>query len=411
MNTDQSNPLPPSTDEEAAAGNLLPDPVLPPRALAELRLAFKADAPVPEEADLRFLKVLHESEQSKKRRTSFWRGFQIAAVLAIVASFMYYGAKVRESDRTRIPSINDRNLAAQQKDVSAESSPAVASVPASAPSADPSPNHSSMPSPTLAAAESRADQSHPTRNVTILDAFNLARRIEAAGVRTSSAPAPKRSAGFTASGERINEIDEVDKLAAAAVGTDFSQVQRARRSESLLKKSEAIGEPFARAPQEGGNEAPAARADKAALADKHVRILSYDIMLDVGSRSLAAFQVEVTMSAPDTALVTFMGARGGEHPALKRKPFYDTERVRRPGSRVTFNIANFDTGRDLPTGDVRVARLVLVVVGNGTPGVSAKLVVAAGPDGVPIPAGLRVAERPAINNPEEVQKTLEADGD
>lgn len=410
MNTDHINPLPPSTDEEAAAGNLLPDPVLPPRALAELRLAFKADAPVPEEADLRFLNVLNEGLQRKKRLISFWRGFQIAAVLAIVASFMYYGAKVRDSDRTRIPSINERNLAAQQKDSSAESSPA----PTSVPPADATQAPAAAPTPALAtlndAKTESTDHSQPTRNVTILDAFNLARRIEAAGIRTS-APAPKRSAGFTASGERISEIDEVDKLAAAAVGTNLSQVQRARRSENQPKKSEAKAEPFARAPQDGRSEVPAVRADKAALADKHVRILSYDIMLDVGSRSLAAFQVEVTMSAPDTAMVTFMGARGGEHPALQRKPFYDTDRVRRPGSRVTFNIANFDTGRELPTGDVRVARLVLVVVGNGTPGVSAKLVVAAGPDGVPIPAGLRVAERPAINNPEEVQKTLEADGD
>ena len=105
--------------------------------------------------------------------------------------------------------------------------------------------------------------------------------------------------------------------------------------------------------------------------------------------------------------VTLIWVRGGEHPALNRQPLYNAKRLVNPPQRIAFNVANFDTGRDLPSGDIFVARVVLVVVGSGTPGVTARLVVAAGPEGVPIPAGLRVTERSPVLNPEIPRKPLD----
>ncbi len=383
--------------DEAAEGDRLPDPVLPIRALTELRAAFGPQLSVPAEADRRVLDELHLSVKRRQRSASFWRGFQIAAVFAIVASLMYYGGRDRSSDRTRLPSLNDRMAAGTKEEVGKDLGSVTGGV------------RSASPSPTLPLAASAP--ATLASNVTILDAFNLARKIE------------NESKKFKPTGERVNEWEEVDKLAAAVIDADPAQVRELRnapalRDDAFAQNGYADGE-FSLADAPARTEldgvkrvakAPTADrplSDKAITEKPGTRILSYDIMLDVGSRSLAAFQVEVSMAAPDTAHVTLIWVRGGEHPALNRQPLYNAKRLVNPPQHIAFNVANFDTGRDLPSGDIHVARVVLVVVGKGTPGVTARLVVAAGPEGAHIPAGLRVVERAPVLNPEAPHKTLD----
>ncbi|MBS0192069.1 MAG: hypothetical protein U0573_13660 [Phycisphaerales bacterium] len=372
-------PPDPTQFDEAAAGNLLPDPELPPRALAELRAAFHADQAVPAEADILVLRMLEESTAHRRRMIGLWRGFQIAAVFVLAACLMYYGSRNREDGSTKVPSIGSRTAKADARsDAVAPASPAAAPAGAS-------------PVPTLAAANVASS------NVTILDAFNLARRLE------------NENKKFKPTGGRINEWEEVDKLAAACIDAEPAQVRELRSKSTDNPARLGLGDSAeARRSEADGLSFKSAEKTLEKAADKQqTRILSYDIMLDVGSRSLAAYQVEVSMAAPDTAHVTLIWVRGGEHPALNRQPLYNAKRLVNPPQRIAFNVANFDTGRDLPSGDIFVARVVLVVVGSGTPGVTARLVVAAGPEGVPIPAGLRVTERSPVLNPEIPRKPLD----
>lgn len=402
-----SPPTQPPFDPEAAAGDALPDPVLVPRALAELREAFAPSLEVSPEADARVLHTLHDYRRKKAHSAGFWRGFQIAAVLALAASFMFYmnrrnaemaansafarvaaeqreAAKAKEESATRLA---DAGVARKSEDLAAAAPLTTATLASAVPN-----------------------------NPTILDVLNLARRVES----SPGATAKRSRSGFKPTGEVVSPFEEVNELAAKVVGAEPSQVpalaDRASatrvgrdgftdESHESAERSDAPRFNFSPAAPVANSIAPAPGFAQPGFSE--TRILSYDIMLDVGSRALAAFQIEVSMSAPDTARVTGMFIRGGDHPALQRQPLFDSQRVARPGARTTFTIANFDTGKDLPTGDVRVARLVLITVGPGNPGVTARLVIAAGLEGVPIPAGLRVVERAPINGSDLKHKQLE----
>lgn len=379
-------------DAEAEAGNRLPDPVLAPRALAELRAAFGPSLEVNPEADLRVLNSMQSARRRKEHRAGFWRGFQIAAVLGLAASLVLYMQSRRESFAANSPfagAVAAQNRAKEK--LEADRSLADAS-PSAAPAPESSPAIASR-TESKAAAAAEANFAFGDNNVTIVDVLNLARKAEhssGAFVRT------KPNGGFKPSGDVVSPFDEVNRLAAKVVGCEPAQVSALtpHAAEPAPPKEEAALE---------------ARKDvaRAATPNGETHILTYDIMLDVGSRDLAAFQIEISMSAPDTARVTGMLVRGGDHPALQRQPLFDSQRVSRPGARTTFTIANFDTGKDLPSGDVRVARIVLIVVGPGHPGLTARLVIAAGAEGVPIPAGLRVVERAPIAGADLKQKQLE----
>jgi len=393
-------PAPTPAELEAEAGNRLPDPVLAPRALSELRQAFGPSLEVSEEADVRVLASLQLHRRNKAHNTGFWRGFQIAAVLALVASFLVYMQARRENFAANSPFA--RAVEAQKRELDKKEADRVAVLAdASSPSAAVAANTESK----LAVPAAKAKYAYGD-NATIVDVLNLARKTENSRGGLVRRPL---SAGFKPSGDVVSPFDEVSQLAAKVVGCEPAQVPvLVDHSGQGPANNEAAVEAEAR--RDGQKDAPrdAARAAAgAAVPAGETRILTYDIMLDVGSRALAAFQIEISMSAPDTARVTGMLVRGGDHPALQRQPLFDNQRVSRPGARTTFTIANFDTGNDLPSGDVRVARIVLIVVGPGNPGVTARLVIAAGPEGALIPAGLRVAERAPIAGADLKHKQLE----
>lgn len=335
--SDQTNPTP---NDEASRGDALPDPVLPGRAVSALREAYGADRPLPATTDAVVLRTLFDRRNRDAARRRTLRSLQFAAVLGLVATAVYIGNRGREQ---------------------------AATIAATTPKQDAGPKARALSEPVAKAPQRReaASDAFTTSaqpaSVTILDAYRLARKVD--------------GKGFISSGERVPDAEEVNEIVAKVIESDVSSL----RAEAL--ESEAI---------------PELKADRSSVVPP-TRIVSYDIKLDTGSRALAAFQVELELSAPDTATITGFWMRGGNHPALQRPPFFNRSIAKqlkaKPGTKVRIPLANFDTGDDLPVGDQQVARVVLSVVGPGHPGLTARLVIAAGPEAVPIPAAVRVVER------------------
>lgn len=337
---DSTNTTP---NDEASRGDALPDPALPVRAVIALREAYGANRDLPASTDAVVLRQLFERRRREDaRRRTMW-SLQFAAVLGLVATVVYIGNRGRDEARTIAAATPADRAAPERAATLAESGPM--SAPRSASRVE-----------TFGAAAQPA-------GVTILDAYRLARKVD--------------GKGFISSGERVPDATEVDEIVARVVESDVDSLRSAAEGDGFL------------------DARPESRAEVSRSAP--TRVVSYDIKLDTGSRALAAFQIELELSAPDTAQVTGFWMRGGSHPALQRAPFFNKSIAKqlkaKPGTRVRIPLANFDTGEDLPVGDQQVARVVLSVVGAGHPGLTARLVVAAGPEAVPIPAAVRVVER------------------
>ena len=103
-----------------------------------------------------------------------------------------------------------------------------------------------------------------------------------------------------------------------------------------------------------------------------------DVFVDAGDQPLAAYQFEFWGESG----VKLVGIEGGEHAAFRDPPRYDPRALTRPEPRAI--VAAFDTGKDLPTGRTRVARL-MVQVEVARPVYHVNLHVAASPDARPIP--------------------------
>ena len=116
-----------------------------------------------------------------------------------------------------------------------------------------------------------------------------------------------------------------------------------------------------------------------------VRFQAIDVMIDPGDVPLAAYQFEFLTRKGDVELI---GVEGGDHAAFREAPYYDPAALY--NDRVI--VAAFHTGGDLPTGRTRVARLHLVVSGEGEPQFDIRLEVAATRDGTRIAAEATVAE-------------------
>lgn len=106
---------------------------------------------------------------------------------------------------------------------------------------------------------------------------------------------------------------------------------------------------------------------------------AWDVYVDSGERPLAAYQFEFLDPAGRSVIV---GVEGGEHAAFRDAPYYDAAALRK-GRLI---VAAFHTGKDLPRGRTRVARLHVEVRGEGEPEFSAKLMVSATVEGEEIPA-------------------------
>ena len=119
---------------------------------------------------------------------------------------------------------------------------------------------------------------------------------------------------------------------------------------------------------------PGARTLRLAEPRPAVRFAAVDVFVDSGAVPLAAYQFELKARGGAFKIV---GVEGGEHAAFRQPPYYDPAALMH--DRVV--IAAFNTGRDLPTGKTRVARIHVEIIGNETPVYDVQLVVAGGADG------------------------------
>lgn len=119
--------------------------------------------------------------------------------------------------------------------------------------------------------------------------------------------------------------------------------------------------------------------------DASVRFRWVDVMMDSGNAQLAAYQVELVAEKGDVLIVSI---EGGEHAAFKEPAYYDPAAMAK--NRVI--LAAFSTGKDLPVGRTRVARVHVRVAGDLAPEYAIKVIVAAGADGEEIKASASVGE-------------------
>ncbi len=127
----------------------------------------------------------------------------------------------------------------------------------------------------------------------------------------------------------------------------------------------------------GRDERPTPDGTKGAGAATTSSFGWVDVFIDTGDRPLAAYQFEFT-GGPGVQLV---GIEGGDAAAFRDPPRYDPRALALAPPRAI--VAAFHTGRDLPGGKVRVARL-MVRTGPGRPDYRATLQVAAAADPTPI---------------------------
>jgi len=120
-------------------------------------------------------------------------------------------------------------------------------------------------------------------------------------------------------------------------------------------------------------------APAAQLPDGRVRFETVDVYVDSGGQSLAAYQFEMAAEVGDVKIV---GLEGGEHPAFRNPPYYDPAALMQ--NRVI--VAAFNTGRDLPRGRTRVARLHVQITGDRQPEFAIRLDAAGNAAGARIPA-------------------------
>jgi len=141
---------------------------------------------------------------------------------------------------------------------------------------------------------------------------------------------------------------------------------------------------------DGPSKRTTAPATKSEPGSIHFRAVQ--IYVDTGDKPLAAYQFDLTATAGD---VTLVGLEGGDHPAFKPAPYYDTLALL--NNKVI--VAAFSTAADLPRGRSRVATLMVQVTGDVEPAYSGKLTAAASADGNPIQAELIVTPLPEGAHP------------
>ncbi|MGO8702587.1 MAG: dockerin type I domain-containing protein [Candidatus Brocadiia bacterium] len=126
----------------------------------------------------------------------------------------------------------------------------------------------------------------------------------------------------------------------------------------------------------------AARGASAPGATAHYWAM--DVIVDADGQRLAAYQLEMT---DPTGRSKIVGIEGGEHAAYSEPPYYDPAAMAQEGRVI---LAAFSTGKELPSGKTRVARLRVRTAGDGEPDFQAKLIVAATSDGRTFPAQVNI---------------------
>ena len=115
------------------------------------------------------------------------------------------------------------------------------------------------------------------------------------------------------------------------------------------------------------------------------RFGAVDVYIDPQGKPLAAYQFELSARGAD---VTLAGVEGGEHAAFAPPPYYDP----RANVERRIVIAAFNTGPDLPSAKMRVARLMVHIEGSAEPQYAVRLQVAASADATSIPATINVKQ-------------------
>ena len=110
-----------------------------------------------------------------------------------------------------------------------------------------------------------------------------------------------------------------------------------------------------------------------------VRFTTVDIRIDPAGKALAAYQIEFVA---DVSRVKLVGVEGGDHPAFASPPYYDPAALTR--NRVI--VAAFNTGKDLPAGPFRAARLHVQITGSDKPSWQVKPIVTVAADGSAVAA-------------------------
>ena len=141
-------------------------------------------------------------------------------------------------------------------------------------------------------------------------------------------------------------------------------------------------------PQQAEPEPPERIVQIEGSTQGELRFEALDVFVDVGEKSLAAYQLEIEAT---TDGVEIAGIEGGEHAAFRKPPYYDPKAM--AGNRII--LAAFDTGDDLPAGRIRVARIHLQLQGAGAKKYRTRLSVAADADGKPVPAKLQIERNKA----------------
>lgn len=108
-----------------------------------------------------------------------------------------------------------------------------------------------------------------------------------------------------------------------------------------------------------------------------------DVFVDSGTKPLAAYQFEL---ASQTEGVEIVGIEGGSHAAFSNPPYYDPRAMK--NNRVI--LAAYHTGKDLPSGRSRVARVHVQVRGPGSHEYRTALTASATLDGEHIPAEISI---------------------
>jgi len=115
------------------------------------------------------------------------------------------------------------------------------------------------------------------------------------------------------------------------------------------------------------------------------RFAAVDVFVDAKSASLAAWQVELDAERKGIQIV---GVEGGEHAAFAKPPYYDPKALK--DDRIV--LAAFSTGKDLPSGRTRVARVHLRIEDGGDAAFAVKLLASASMDGKEASATVSVEE-------------------
>ena len=122
-----------------------------------------------------------------------------------------------------------------------------------------------------------------------------------------------------------------------------------------------------------------------AAVESGARFAYLDVWIDSGQNPLAAYQFELAAEVGDVRIV---GIEGGDGPIYADPPYYDNRAMQHDQVILAaFSTAGADA---LPRGNVRVARIHVMIEGDEAPEYVLKLHAAARTDGEPIEADLKI---------------------